>query len=83
MAKDAHPFRRSLTSTPAKLLLGVVLGIGGTILHYERKTLLEVTDADVRQLKAELGTAVYETKYGPIFVGVADPEAEGESHEDH
>ena len=56
------------------LFVGVLVGSLAVLLNDKRKTLLEITQSDVNELRVSKGTAIYQTKYGPIFVAVTDNE---------
>lgn len=47
---------------------GVAVGAAAMLAYIDRKTLLEVTAADARRMKAEPGCAMYDTKFGQVFV---------------
>lgn len=53
-----------------QFLVGTLIGSGVMYLYENRHTLLVLTDQDVRELKVNADYAVYDTKHGPIFVGM-------------
>lgn len=58
-----------------QLVTAALAGAAAMYAYFETKTLLEITDSDARELQTNVGTGMYETKYGPIFVGMVDPDA--------
>lgn len=70
MKVDLSKVKTLTLSGPGKFIGGVIVGACVIFLKENRHMLLVLTKEDIRELRVNTGCAVYDTKHGPIFVGM-------------
>lgn len=64
--------KKLVRTGPVQFITGMLVGAGAILIRYHKDLTLVLKDEDIRELRVNPGSAVYETDCGPIFVTMND-----------